>query len=51
MDPNATLKEIRELLAANNKGEEIDVDRLCELIEALDRWLVGGGFLPRVWKH
>ncbi len=26
-----------------------DAQRMADLIEALDRWIRGGGFLPRAW--
>lgn len=25
------------------------IHELCELVLALDSWIVGGGFLPRAW--
>lgn len=28
---------------------ETDVNRLAELVEALDEWLTQGGFLPHAW--
>jgi hypothetical protein len=60
MDPTANLEEQRRLakriLAC---GEEehprvscrcrVQAERLAELVEALDGWLVGGGFLPSRW--
>lgn len=53
MDPNATLKEIRELY--NRGGSQMPLsieeqDRLCDLMACLDDWLVGGGFLPSDWQ-
>lgn len=52
MDPNANLKEQRELakkiLEENNRE---DVDRLAELVLALDEWLSKGGFPPTDWVH
>ncbi len=51
MDPNATLRELREL---GNDGEgPIDMncaDRAAELFRSLDEWLRRGGFLPDDWK-
>lgn len=61
MDPTANLKEQRELAARlldgigchdySNLGDyEADVDRLCELVQALDGWIRRGGFLPEQWR-
>lgn len=47
MDPNATLKELRELL---KRGMRPDLERARELFEALDEWILKGGFLPDDWK-
>lgn len=52
MDPNACLSEIRKLtekLQSGHAGADDDIDRLCELIEAMDNWMTGGGFLPTEW--
>ena len=51
MDPNATLQEIRDILSDHFQGgcELSDLHRLAELMEALDGWLAGGGFLPTQW--
>ena len=46
MDPDATLKEMRELAMSNT---DEDMDRLCELVLALDGWLTKGGFQPSRW--
>lgn len=60
MDPNANLKEQRELI---ERMQEIDdraepvlsheyyqaAARLVELVAALDQWLSAGGFLPDDW--
>lgn len=57
MDPDTNLAQTRELvaqlLAQLDKEEEIDtadVDRLCELVQALDQWIGRGGFLPNAWS-
>lgn len=57
MDPDANLKETRRLterlLAAFDRGEtpdKYDADRLCELVTALDQWIMKGGLLPRDWQ-
>jgi len=54
MDPNANLAEIRHLVESMREEHEVDAldaARLVELIEALDNWIVGGGFLPEAWQH
>ena len=55
MDPNANLKEQREIIAAMlaEDSEEIDTGdavRLAELAQALDEWISKGGFLPDAWR-
>ena len=47
MDPNATLKVIRRMLAANE--EDMDVGELCCAVRDLDEWMSRGGFLPVEW--
>lgn len=53
MDPNATLKDMRELANLIVTGEASDpvaaMDELAELVLALDGWIVQGGFLPSRW--
>jgi hypothetical protein len=58
MDPNANLDEqlglARDLTEAIENGDELeedDVERLCDLVHALDGWITGGGFLPTRWKR
>jgi hypothetical protein len=51
MDPESTLQELREHVRAAQNGETVDVDRALDLVEALDQWLCGGGFLPREWAN
>jgi hypothetical protein len=58
MDPNACLKEIRQIIANAREMEEdgedgdllYDQDRFLDLVEALDSWISKGGFLPKDWK-
>lgn len=52
MDPDANLKEQRDLIAAFRRGVLPASGVLCltELVDALDRWLSGGGFLPEAWR-
>ncbi len=55
MDPDACLAEIRRLVQSINVGggsaktRGNDAWRLAELVESLDDWIMGGGFLPRAW--
>jgi hypothetical protein len=49
MDPDETLREIRELVTAQACYVP-DPDRLAELVGALDEWLSKGGFLPEPWR-
>jgi len=50
MDPDATLKMIREL-AAEVACRAVDPDavELAELVQSLDEWISRGGFLPKEW--
>lgn len=57
MDPNANLEQQRELVAEliqkldrEEAIDDADVDRLCELVRALDQWIGRGGFLPDDWS-
>lgn len=50
MDPNETLREIRELLAIGaSRISQDDLFRLAELVGSLDQWISSGGFLPSAW--
>ena len=54
MDPNANLEEQRSIIdrMLDEHSEYIDTGdalRLAELVQALDAWIVSGGFLPRSW--
>lgn len=54
MDPNAALNELRELAAEclrNADTRDPNAVRVAELIEGLDGWLHGGGFLPARWER
>lgn len=59
MDPDATLRELRELTGQFLKDwdedktpDTLDVYRMAELFEALDEWTTNGGYLPAAWgKH
>jgi hypothetical protein len=57
VDPDANLKEQLELAARINELRDRhegppdldDVNRLAELVEALNKWILNGGFLPKAW--
>lgn len=55
MDPNANLKEQLEIARAILSDDEYDTGydavRLAELVEALNEWIVKGGFLPKDWSR
>ena len=53
MDPNANLAEQRRLLRkfrSRNRLTSGEATRLAELVDALDEWLSGGGFMPEAWS-
>jgi hypothetical protein len=53
MDPNANLAEqlqIAKLLLDDNPSNAVAAIRLAELVEALNDWIKGGGFLPDAWR-
>ena len=61
MDPNANLEELLRLARESQALIDSDegatplelaerLDRMSELVLALDAWLRGGGFAPRVWS-
>lgn len=47
MDPNETLRRLRELCALDNC--RLFAEEIADLFEALDQWLSKGGFLPEPW--
>jgi hypothetical protein len=55
MDPNANLARQRVVQGyLREAGENVErrmglLTELCQLTEALDHWLTGGGFLPAPW--
>ena len=57
MDPNETLRLIRESLAVVTSDQPEDsefncaVNDLADGFEALDGWLTRGGFLPADWQR
>jgi hypothetical protein len=46
MDPIANLDEQARIIASTTP----DLERLGELVEALDGWLASGGFIPAGWS-
>ena len=53
MDPNRTLKQIRDITERIDSGDigsaHDDLIDLHELIASLDTWLSKGGALPKDW--
>lgn len=57
MDPDAALEEIRSLLKEYTNADNPDaldlvdlLDALTTEVEALDKWISDGGFLPAPWR-
>ena len=53
MDPDSNLAEqlaLAQKLIIEDMNES-DVVRLCDLVLALDGWIVRKGFLPKRWKE
>jgi len=55
MDPESNLAAQRRIIArmladGSDHVDTSDAVRLAELAQALDEWIVGGGFLPRDWS-
>lgn len=50
MDPDITLQELR-LAVANylDSGDSTEAHQACDLFQALDEWLIRGGFVPTSW--
>ena len=51
MDPDACLAELLEFAKSEEGGEDIDIERIKELLQGLDGWLMKGGFPPRRWRQ
>ena len=54
MDPNANIQEqlrLAKSILQQEGANEGDALRLAELVTALDKWITGGGFLPREWAE
>lgn len=52
MDPNETLRRIRELIQTDIHRDlsEDESSDLLDLVNHLDKWITNGGFLPTVWN-
>lgn len=56
MDPNETLKRLREIVSEfrEDSDGEMDLDAMSDMVdhfEALDEWIAKGGFLPKAWNQ
>jgi len=56
MDPNETLRDIRELVTAWREADLHSTERevaedLVTRVESLDAWLTSGGFMPEGWAR
>ncbi len=51
MDPNETLKELRELIDLVLRGDDTSVFEAATKFEDLDEWISKGGFLPEAWNR
>jgi hypothetical protein len=54
MDPDEALKKIRKGLEKIHATDDYDdlepvLQEVVEAMEALDKWITGGGFLPMDW--
>jgi hypothetical protein len=51
MDPTKCLEEIRELIqeAYSSNADGDTARELAEKTEALDNWMMTGGFMPHQW--
>lgn len=49
MDVNATLESLREWAAGADCG--IGASDAMELFQALDQWILRGGYLPSAWER
>lgn len=54
MDPNTALVRLRVIMGRILSGECVAPDKIddaAELFEALDEWMMSGGFLPKDWAR
>ena len=49
MDPNETLRRLRELAERELNAPDPDHADWAEWFQALDQWITSGGFLPYAW--
>lgn len=49
MDPNETLRQIRQLLNVRRLNRQ-QIEQFQELVEALDEWMSNGGCAPIAWS-
>jgi len=52
MDPNAALRELRDIMAlikSHRRMTSEQLDHMAELFDGLDEWLSRGGFFPTPW--
>lgn len=50
MDPDETLRWLRETFADGVEWDAETLDAVAERFRALDGWLSKGGFLPTAWR-
>lgn len=53
MDPDANLHEQRQITQKFQAGEasQADLERLAELVDSLDCWILRNGGLPESWEQ
>ena len=58
MDPDTSLEELLDLIGplldlgdTEPAPASATVSRIAELVDALDGWLLTGGYLPRRWAR
>lgn len=56
MDPDETLRQLRSAITeyrqAADPGQKLHAaDRVIDHAEALDQWLINGGFPPAAWNQ
>lgn len=55
MDPNETLRELREAVTRWHEADLFETERgaaedMAALVDSLDEWITAGGFLPNAWS-
>jgi len=51
MDPDIILRDLRQAIEDWEVHEHCNIDGLIDSIDALDKWLTMGGFLPKDWRQ